>query len=116
MFGFSAGEILLIAILALVLFGNEKLPQNIKKFLRGWNDSKKVVGDFRKSWQDIKMDLIQDVELLEEKKGVEKSALSIEPKVDIHSVSQEEIDNYQAHLENPPPKLSQPSLHHGGVV
>ena len=63
MFGFSAGEMLLIVLIALLLFGNEKLPQNIKKFLKGWNQTKKVAFDMQKSWHEIKLDLKNNVEL-----------------------------------------------------
>jgi hypothetical protein len=33
-FGFSGSEILLIAVIALILFGNDKLPENIKKMIK----------------------------------------------------------------------------------
>jgi Sec-independent protein translocase protein TatA len=105
MFGFSMGEILLIALIALLLFGNEKLPQNIKKFVKGWNQSKKVVVDLQKSWNEVKLDLKSNIDPLEEKKlplnqekqGKKEEQLSsdISVKVADHIVSQEEIDSFK---------------------
>ena len=91
MFGFSAGEILLIALIALLLFGNEKLPQNIRKFFKGWNQSKKVLFDMQKSWHEIKLDLKNNVEIYDEK------IIAIKPVNDI--VSQDEIDTHQKESE-----------------
>jgi len=100
MFGFSAGEMLLIVLIALLLFGNEKLPQNIKKFLKGWNQTKKVAFDMQKSWHEIKLDLKNNVELYDsgeikiENSG-EKTALNGCAKPVNPIVSQDEIDTHQ---------------------
>lgn len=109
MFGFSAGEILLIALIALLLFGNEKLPQNIKKFFKGWNHTKKVAFDLQKSWHEIKYDLQKDINiyesnnLLSEKNNTANDSKLVEPvtvKPAQHLVNQEEIDSHQNILEN----------------
>lgn len=102
MFGLSAGEILLIALIALLLFGNDKLPQNIKKFLKGWNQTKKVAFDLQKSWYEIKHDIQSNVELYDENQLLaeninqnHKQSVIIKPVDNIvcqEIVSQEEID------------------------
>lgn len=105
MFGFSAGEVLLIALIALLLFGNEKLPHNMKKFLNGWKKTKKVVFDLQKSWHEVKIDLTNDIEKYDEKSGKTNAAgegsisqIAIKP---VHNiVSQEEIDAHQFTIEN----------------
>ncbi|MES2615269.1 MAG: twin-arginine translocase TatA/TatE family subunit [Bdellovibrionota bacterium] len=102
MFGFSVGEILFIAFIAILLFGNEKLPQNMKKFLKGWNQTKKVAQDLQKSWHEVKYDIKNNVELLEEKTAnsepiaeSSKTPAPIVAKPANYIVSQEEIDSHQ---------------------
>lgn len=109
MFGFSAGEILLIGLIALVLFGNENLPQNIKKFLKGWNKTKKVAADLQKSLHDIKLDITNNISFEDEKELLQKPIKEINHTLQANAaikpvqniVSQEEIDNYQSSLEAP---------------
>ena len=110
MFGFSFGEILFISFLALLLFGNEKLPQNIKKFFRGWNQTKKVALDLQKSWYEVQLDLKSKVELLEDNtsshgeknlENSEKKFLKPVVKPMENLVSQDEIDSHEiAHHSN----------------
>ncbi|WP_186646465.1 Sec-independent protein translocase subunit TatA/TatB [Fluviispira vulneris] len=63
MFGFSGGEILLIAFIALILFGNDKLPENMKKLLKGLNQAKKVASDVQQSWHEVKTDVQRSINL-----------------------------------------------------
>ena len=70
MFGFSGGEILLIALIALILFGNDKLPDNMKKMIKGLNQAKKVAKDVQISWQDVKTDVQRSINFEEEKEEV----------------------------------------------
>ena len=67
MFGFSGSEILLIAVIALILFGNDKLPENMKKMIKGLNQAKKVTRNVQDSWQEVKND-VQNIFLLEEER------------------------------------------------
>jgi Sec-independent protein translocase protein TatA len=69
-FGFSGGEILLIALIALILFGNDKLPDNLKKMIKGLNQAKKVAKDVQISWQDVKNDVQRSINFEEEKEEV----------------------------------------------
>lgn len=111
MFGFSGSEILLIAVIALILFGNDKLPENIKKMIKGLNQAKKVTRNVQDSWQEVKND-VQNTFLLEEEKkeindiaqkisNLEADVNSVEFKHDfeLENIPQQEIDAYQNQLE-----------------
>jgi Sec-independent protein translocase protein TatA len=118
MFGFSMGEILFIGLIAIVLFGNENLPQNIRKFMKGWGEIKSTIFGLQRSWTDIKDNLKYDLEYLEtqvpeknkeennfvqrsanlEEALVEGSASQVKAAVTTpvyEPVSQEEIDSHQ---------------------
>jgi Sec-independent protein translocase protein TatA len=110
-FGFSGSEILLIAVIALILFGNDKLPENIKKMIKGLNQAKKVTRNVQDSWQEVKND-VQNTFLLEEEKkeindiaqkisNLEADVNSVEFKHDfeLENIPQQEIDAYQNQLE-----------------
>ena len=102
MFGFSMGEILLISLIALLLFGNEKLPQNIRKFMKGWSESKSMIFGLQKSWHEIKFNLKEDLENLDKTKDVSlEKAKNLEPipAQPLYAiVSQEEIDLHQKEM------------------
>ncbi len=91
MFGFSSGELLLIASIALILFGNEKLPENIKKFINSWKKAKKATQEIQNSWLEIQSE-VQNL--------VQKNEAIPIPKAPINIVSQDEIDSHQKHFEN----------------
>ncbi len=99
MFGLSAGEILFIALLALVLFGNKNLPENIKKFWQSWHKSKKFFYELQNSVQDISEDLKKDLQFLHEPVIEDENKPKLkkpELKTPQHMpVQQEEIDHYQ---------------------
>lgn len=57
MFGLGFGEILIIALLAILLFGNDKLPQNLKKAAKGLSDLKRITGDAQRQWTDMRDDV-----------------------------------------------------------
>lgn len=86
MFGLSFSEILVIAVIALVLFGNEKLPQNLKKFAQGFSKAKSFLFDVNHSWQEMKEDIKKNIVFEEEQKELKKLTQPIE------IVSQEEVD------------------------
>lgn len=115
MFGFSAGEILLIAFIALILFGNDKLPENMKKLFKGLNQAKKVASDVQKSWYEIQVDVQRSLNFEEEKKELLEltKPIVIDPSGNVsesvsHSIQdpleptvpQEEIDEYQNTLHS----------------
>jgi TatA/E family protein of Tat protein translocase len=86
MFGLSFGELLIIAVIALVLFGKEDLPQTLRKFTKGFQEFKKVSNEAQRSWQEVKDDVsrtIMQVELEEEikknlREAEEQTRLAIE--------------------------------------
>jgi Sec-independent protein translocase protein TatA len=112
-FGFSGGEILLIALIALILFGNDKLPDNMKKMIKGLNQAKKVAKDVQISWQDVKTDVQRSINFEEEKEEVRalvKSATidldeeyvndSIYPIPANFAVPQQDIDEFNENFSN----------------
>ena len=109
MFGFSGGELLLIALIALLLFGNDKLPENMKKMIKGLNQAKKVAKDVQDSWHEVKVDVQRSIMLEEESKQIKQliddSTIEDTNKIDIqgkqinHLVSQEELDDHFVNFE-----------------
>jgi TatA/E family protein of Tat protein translocase len=61
MFGLGIGEIVLIAIIAIVLFGKEDLPKNLRKVAKGVNEFKKVASDAQRSWMEVKDDVTRTI-------------------------------------------------------
>ena len=113
MFGFSGGEILLIALIALILFGNDKLPDNMKKMIKGLNQAKKVAKDVQVSWQDVKNDVQRSINFEEEREEVralvksatinldeEQVSNEIYPIPANFSVPQQEIDEFNENISN----------------
>lgn len=113
MFGFSGGEILLIALIALILFGNDKLPDNMKKMVKGLNQAKKMARDVQGSWQDVKNDMQRSINFEEEREEVRtlvKSAtIDLDDEVVGHSiypipanfaVPQQDIDEFNDSFVN----------------
>jgi Sec-independent protein translocase protein TatA len=98
-FGFSGGEILLIALIALILFGNDKLPENMKKMIKGFNQAKKVAKDVQNSWQDVKNDVQRSINFEEEK--LEVQALINSSTVNMDIESSENYDTIHGHLAVP---------------
>lgn len=78
MLGLSAGELLLIALIALVLFGNDKLPENMKKMLRGWKEARKITTSVQRSWYEVKSDIERNIYLEDEKKQLRELLKPIE--------------------------------------
>jgi len=61
MFGIGGGEILVVAIVALLLFGNEDLPKNMRKMVKAWNDFRGVTNDLQRSWLDVRDQVARDI-------------------------------------------------------
>lgn len=84
MFGLSASEILVIGVIVLVLFGNEKLPENLKKFVQGFSKVKSFLFDINHTWQEMKHDIKKNIELEDEKKQLKEltKPIDIVPQVE----------------------------------
>ena len=61
MFGLGMGEIVLIVIVAIVLFGTDDLPKNLRKMAKGVNEFKKVASDAQRSWIEVKDDVTRTI-------------------------------------------------------
>ena len=54
MFGLSFAEVIVIALIAILLFGKEDLPQNLRKFAKWFGEFKKTTTDIQHSWLQVK--------------------------------------------------------------
>lgn len=61
MFSLGGSEILVLGILALLLFGNKNLPENMKKMVKGLNEVKRVANDAQRSWHEIRDDVTRQI-------------------------------------------------------
>jgi Sec-independent protein translocase protein TatA len=61
MFGVGGGEILVIALVALILFGTDDLPKNMRKFMKAWNDFRGATNDLQRSWLDVRDQVTRDI-------------------------------------------------------
>lgn len=61
MFNLGGSEILVLAFLALILFGNKNLPSNMKKMVKGLNEAKKFANDAQRSWAEIRDDVTRQI-------------------------------------------------------
>lgn len=95
MFGLSAGEILFIGVIALVLFGNEKLPENLKKLAVGTKKIKSFLSDITFTWYEIKKDIKHNIEFEAEQKNLKEltTPIKICPQIesDVKSKQRNEI-------------------------
>jgi Sec-independent protein translocase protein TatA len=94
-FGLSGGEILIIALIALLLFGNEKLPQHMRQLFRGLVTAKKTAQDLQRSWYETRVDLEKHLTLEDERKTLRELGASLSAPVEPiaeETVPQEEID------------------------
>lgn len=75
MFSLGGSEILVLAFIALILFGNKNLPQTMKKMVKGLNEVKKVANEAQRSWIEVRDDLTRQV-MLEEAEEEARKELS----------------------------------------
>jgi Sec-independent protein translocase protein TatA len=61
MFGIGGGEILIIAVIAVVLFGTDDLPKNLRKFMKMWNDFRGATHDLQRGWLDVRDKVTRDI-------------------------------------------------------
>lgn len=76
MFGMSMGEILIIAIIAILFLGPDKLPDAMVKIAKFFKTFKKSINDVKSSFeQEMKIQELKD-EALEYKKKLDEAATS----------------------------------------
>lgn len=68
--GLGTTELLLIAVVALIVFGPRKLPDLARKFGKTMSEFRKATSDFKETWERE-----VDLEKVEEPKTVAKQAL-----------------------------------------
>jgi Sec-independent protein translocase protein TatA len=61
MFGVGGGEILVIALVAVILFGTDDLPKNMQKFMKAWNNFRGMTNDLQRSWLDVRDQVTRDI-------------------------------------------------------
>jgi Sec-independent protein translocase protein TatA len=104
MFGIGGGEILVVALVALLLFGNEDLPKNMRKMVKAWNDFRGVTNNLQRSWLDVRDQVTRDLMTEQPQKS------------DSHSKENNSENPVEAEASLPPPEglhegtLSQPSI------
>lgn len=77
MFSLGGSEILVLAFIALILFGNKNLPQTMKKMVKGLNEVKKVANEAQRSWVEVRDDLTRQVMLDEAEEQARKELAEI---------------------------------------
>lgn len=91
MFGLSAAEIIIIGIIALVLFGNEKLPENLKKLATAASRVKGFLSNITFTWYEIKKDIKKNIEFEEEQKKLQNLITPFPILPQIQSETKDEI-------------------------
>jgi Sec-independent protein translocase protein TatA len=117
MFSLGGSEILVLAFVALLLFGNKNLPQNMKKMVKGLNEVKKVANDAQRSWHEIRDDVSRQIMADEASEKARKELQELREAVDgnphllnghgqeaqgEHSLSDEQA-RHEAIAASPPP-------------
>lgn len=75
MFGLGMGEMVLLVVIAIVLFGTNDLPKNLRKAAKGLNEFKKVANDAQRQWNEVRDDVARTIMNADlEEKAREKAA------------------------------------------
>jgi Sec-independent protein translocase protein TatA len=108
MFSLGGSEILVLAFIALILFGNKNLPQTMKKMVKGLNEVKKVANEAQRSWTEVRDDLTRQVMLEEAEDEARKQLSEIKKALDQkESLKQDgggddsSVDTTAAHSDSP---------------
>lgn len=107
MFGLSFGELLIIAVLALLLLGPDRLPEAAKTFGKGLRDLRKVTEDLK---DQVESELYAD-----ERRGA-KAALASPPSVPVPppagpppAATASNVPGLEAALAEPEERVAPPS-------
>jgi TatA/E family protein of Tat protein translocase len=65
LFGVSMGEILLILLVFLMLFGSKKIPEFARSIGKGLNEFKKATDDIKKEFQETTSDISNEIKNIE---------------------------------------------------
>ena len=61
MFNIGSGELIIIALIAIVLFGKEDLPATLRKFTKGFAQFKKISNEAQRSWVEVRDDMAKTI-------------------------------------------------------
>lgn len=61
MFGLGMGEIVVLVVIAVVLFGTNDLPKTLRKVAKGVGEFKKVANDAQRSWTEVRDDVTRTI-------------------------------------------------------
>ncbi|MEN9808688.1 MAG: hypothetical protein RLZZ488_255 [Pseudomonadota bacterium] len=115
MFGIGGGEVLVVALVALLLFGNEDLPKNMRKMVKAWNNFRGVTNDLQRSWLDVRDQVARDLlteqqheqparshttDPEETKHHQENSATTEEPSIAAHAATEVQSDTTETEGES----------------
>ena len=100
MFGLGIGEIILIAIIAIVLFGKEDLPKNLRKVAKGMNEFKKVASDAQRSWMEVKDDVTRTIMHADLDKEIRNSGAPVRSSMTENSGSVAPVALHHEHNES----------------
>jgi len=65
LFGVSMGEILVIFLVALMLFGSKKIPELARSLGKGMNEFKKATDDIKKEFQENTSEISTEINQFE---------------------------------------------------
>lgn len=95
LFGISAGEIVLIFLIVLMLFGSKKIPELARSIGRGMNEFRKATDEIKREFEETAEDLKEDIAELSEE--VHESRRELDNMADD---VYEEIKTHKEDLEN----------------
>lgn len=92
LFGISAGEIVLIFLIVLMLFGSKKIPELARSIGRGMNEFRKATDEIKREFEQTAEDLKEDI--------AELSDEVHESRRELDNMADEVYDEIKTHKED----------------
>jgi Sec-independent protein translocase protein TatA len=99
MFGVGGGEILVIALVAVILFGTDDLPKNMRKFMKAWNNFRGVTNDLQRGWLDVRDQVTRDI-LTDRPEHPQEPSLQVEAQQDSPQGASQDLGTPQTEIES----------------
>lgn len=109
MFGVGGGEILVIALVAVILFGTDDLPKNMRKFMKAWNNFRGVTNDLQRGWLDVRDQVTRDI-LTERPEQPKESTQQLQADHETSVTASEDDATQQVELESGSSPTDQQSI------
>lgn len=61
MFGIGTGELIILALVAVLLFGKDDLHSTLRKVMNGWSELKKMTSEAQSSWNEVKTHVRREI-------------------------------------------------------